>query len=53
MQSNYNYEQNHNMLTIAAITALLFMGTSVMSMQSHAGRSDQQQKSLDKIIVIM
>jgi hypothetical protein len=36
-----------NLLTIATITALLLMGTSVMPMQSYASGSDQHQKHKD------
>ena len=43
----------NNILAIATITALLLIGTSVIPMQSYAGGSDQQQKRLDKFIVIM
>jgi hypothetical protein len=36
-----------NLLTIATITALLLMGTSVIPMQSYASGSDQHQKHKD------
>ena len=36
-----------NLLTIATITALLIMGTSVITMQSYASGSDQHQKHKD------
>ena len=36
-----------NLLTIATITALLIMGTSVIPMQSYASGSDQHQKHKD------
>jgi hypothetical protein len=47
MCMNFNYEQHKNILLVSIIAATLFLGTSVIPLQSYADRGDSDNKKGD------